>query len=103
MDTGANENLEIDISEVVIHEKDDNNLSNFILTTKPIEVVRIAKPDSDNDDDNDEFNWVIWEQKWCCLELESALKKCSLTEVGILNINLENLENLFKFSLKRLV
>ena len=56
MDTGANENLEIDLSEVVIHEKDDNNLSNFILTTKPIEVVRIAKPDSDNDDDNDEFN-----------------------------------------------
>ena len=43
----AVENLEFDISEVVIHREDDSNVINFISTAKPIEsVVRIAKPNS---------------------------------------------------------
>ena len=43
MDRTAIENSESDISEAVIHEKDDSNGSNFIPTTKPIEaVVKIA-------------------------------------------------------------
>ena len=44
VDRTAIENLEIDISEAVIYEKDDSNVSIFIPTTKPIEAVaRIAK------------------------------------------------------------
>ena len=39
VDRIAIENSECDISEVVIHEKDDSNGSNFIPTTKPIEAV----------------------------------------------------------------
>ena len=39
VDKLAIENLESDISEVVINKKDDNNVSIFIPTTKAIEVV----------------------------------------------------------------
>ena len=39
VDRTAIQNSESDISEVVICEKDDSNVSNFIPTTKPIESV----------------------------------------------------------------
>ena len=39
VDKLAIENLESDISEVVINKKDDNNVSIFFPTTKAIEVV----------------------------------------------------------------
>ena len=51
VDRTAIENLEKDIPEAMTHEKDDSNVSCFILTAKP---VRIAKPDSDSIDDSDD-------------------------------------------------
>lgn len=54
-DRTAIENSEKDISEPVIHEKDDSNDNNLILATKPIEAaVKIAKPDSESEDDGDD-------------------------------------------------
>ena len=54
-DRTANENSEKDISEPVIHEKDDSNDNNLILATKPIEAaVKIEKPDSESEDDGDD-------------------------------------------------
>ena len=51
VDRTAIENLEKDIPEAMTHEKDDSNVSYFILTAKP---VRIAKPDSESIDDSDD-------------------------------------------------
>ena len=54
-DKTSNENVEIDISEALIHEKDDSNVSNLIQSRKPIEgLVRTAKPDSESVDDVDD-------------------------------------------------
>ena len=59
-------------------------------------MVKIVKPDSQSEDDGDYVpasnlvakKYVVW--KWDkCFE-KSALKKCSLAEKGIVNINLEN-------------
>ena len=59
-------------------------------------MVKIVKPDSQSEDDGDYFpasnlvakKYFVW--KWDkCFE-KSALKKCSLAEKGIVNINLEN-------------
>ena len=105
----ATENLESDISEAVIREKDDSNGSNFIPTTRPIKaVVKIAKPDSESEDDGDDVPLsnlvakkdVVW--KWNKRFEKPVLKKCRLVEEGIVNIILEN-PSLFKFLLKRLV
>ena len=91
------ENSESDISEVLIREKDDSSGSNFILTTKPIDsVVKIAKPDSESEDDGDDVPLsnllpkknVIW--KWNKHFEKPALKKCNLAEEGIVSINFEN-------------
>ena len=91
------ENSESDISEVLIREKDDSSGSNFILTTKPIDpVVKIAKPDSEFEDDGDDVPLsnllpkknVIW--KWNKHFEKPALKKCNLAEEGIVSINFEN-------------
>ena len=91
------ENSESDISEVLVREKDDSSGSNFILTTKPIDpVVKIAKPDSEFEDDGDDVPLsnllpkknVIW--KWNKHFEKPALKKCNLAEEGIVSINFEN-------------
>ena len=91
------ENSESDISEVLIREKDDSSGSNFILTIKPIDpVVKIAKPDSESEDDGDDVPLsnllpkknVIW--KWNKHFEKPALKKCNLAEEGIVSINFEN-------------
>ena len=39
VDKKATENLESDVSEIMIHEKVDSNASNFISTAKPIDAV----------------------------------------------------------------
>ena len=95
VDRSVVENLESDISDAVIHEEDVSNVSNFIQRKKPIEaVVKIAKPDSkpmDNDDaplSNRVANKDVW--KWNKRFEKPALKKCSLAEEGIVNINFEN-------------
>ena len=69
VDMTAIENLENDNPKAVIHEKDDSNVSNFILTRRPTEVVaRIAKPGSGSVDNGDVplSNLVA---KRCCLEM----------------------------------
>ena len=56
LDRTATENSESQVWELVIHEKDDSNDSNFIPTTKPLEaVVKIVKPDSESEDDGDDL------------------------------------------------
>ena len=46
-------NLVSDISELVIHQKNDSNVSSFIPTTKPIDaMVQTAKTGSVDDSDN---------------------------------------------------
>ena len=87
LDRTAIDNSENDISEVVKREKVDSNGSNFVPTTKPIEeVVKIAKPDSESEDDGDDVplsnlvakKEVVW--KWNKHLEKPALKKCSLAE-----------------------
>ena len=87
LDRTAIDNSENDISEVVKREKVDSNGSNFVPTTKPIEeVVKIAKPDSESEDDGDDVplsnlvakKEVVW--KWNKHLEKSALKKCRLAE-----------------------
>ena len=72
-------------------------MKKIIPTTKPIEaVVLIEKPDSEPEDDGADVplnnlvskKYVVW--KWNKRFEKSALKKCSLAEGGIVNINLEN-------------
>ena len=72
-------------------------MKKIILTTKPIEaVVLIEKPDSEPEDDGADVplnnlvskKHVVW--KWNKRFKKSAMKKCSLAEGGIANINLEN-------------
>lgn len=61
-----------DISEAVIRKKDDSNGRNFIPTTKPIEtVVKIAKPDFEpqNDDDDVPLSYLVAKKRFC-LEME---------------------------------
>ena len=54
VDRTALENVESDNLAAVMHEKDNSNISNFILTTKPTEaLVQIAKPDYESVDDGD--------------------------------------------------
>ena len=54
VDKKATENSERDIPKAVTHEKDDSNVGNFVLTTRPIEaVVQVAKPDSESGNDGD--------------------------------------------------
>ena len=64
---------------------------------RPIEaVVKIVKPDFESEDDGDDVTLsnlvakkdVVW--KWNMHFEKPALKKCSLAEEGIVNINLEN-------------
>ena len=51
----AIENLECNFSKAVIHEKDDNNASNFYSNSKISEaVLRIANPNSESVDDCDD-------------------------------------------------
>ena len=65
VDRAAIENSESDISEAVMREKDDNNGSNFIPTTKPIAAVaKIAKPDFESENDGDDV------PKRFCLEMK---------------------------------
>ena len=60
VDRTAIENSESGISEAVVCEKDDSNGINFILTIKPIEtVVKIAKPNSESEDDGDDVPLII--------------------------------------------
>ena len=55
VDRTAIENSESAISESVIREKDDSNGSNLILGIKPIDpVVKIAKPDSESENDGND-------------------------------------------------
>ena len=91
VDRTAAENLEHENVEVVTQEKDDFHGSNHIPTTKPIEaVLRIAEPSAASVDGDDVLaakkdNW-----KWRRRFREQEIKNCSLTEEGIININLEN-------------
>ena len=63
------ENLEREISEAVIRQKDDSNGSNFIPTTKPIEsVAKIPKPNSESQHDGDDIPLIS--KKRCRLEME---------------------------------
>ena len=87
LDRTAIDNSENDISEAVKREKVDSNGSNFVPTTKPIEeVVKIAKPDSESEDDGDDVplsnlvakKEVVW--KWNKHLEKPALKKCRLAE-----------------------
>ena len=87
-----------DISEAVVREKDDSNGSNFILTIKPIEtVVKIAKPDSESENDCDDFllNYLVAKKdfvwKWNKYFEKLKLNKFSLAKEGLVTINLENL------------
>ena len=90
VDKTAIENWESNISE-------EFNMKKIILTKKPIEaVVLIEKPDSEPEDDGADVplnnlvskKHVVW--KWNKRFEKSAMKKCSLAEGGIVNINLEN-------------
>ena len=65
-------------------------------------MLKIAKPDSESENDGDDVPLSnVVAKKWSkCLE-KPALKKCSLEEEGIVNINLEN--HLFKILVKRMV
>lgn len=86
----------------VMREKENSNISNFILTTKPTEaLVQIAKPDYEAVDDGNVTLSNLVEKK-CHLEIKKMsftnkdfkkplLKKCSLIEESIVNINLETL------------
>ena len=92
VDKTAIENLEKDISEAVTYEKDGSNVRNFILRAKP---VRIAKPDSESIDDSDVLSGksgskkdAAW--KWNTRFEKPGLKKCSLPEASLVNINVEN-------------
>ena len=61
-----------DISEAVIRKKDDSNGTNFIPTTKPIEtVVKIAKPDSESQNDGNDvpLSYLLAKERFC-LEME---------------------------------
>ena len=61
-----------DISEALIRKEDDSNGRNFIPTTKPIEtVVKIAKPDSEseNDGNNVPLSYLVAKKRFC-LEME---------------------------------
>ena len=90
-------NSGIDISEAVIHEEDNSNGSNIIPKRKPIEtVVKIAKPDSEPENDGDDVpvsylvakKGFVW--KWNKRFENPKLNKFSLAEEGIETINLEN-------------
>ena len=71
VDKLAIENLESDISEVVINKKDDSNVSIFIPTTKAIEgEVCIVKSDSEYVDDSDDVGLSNLVVKKLCLEIE---------------------------------
>ena len=87
-----------DISEAVIRKKDDSNGRNFIPTTKPIEtVVKIAKPDSESENDGDDvpLRYVVAKKKILFRNginvfQKPKLNKFSLAEKGIVTINLGN-------------
>ena len=71
VDRTALENFESQNLATEIHEKDDSNVSNFIQTTKLIEVLlQIAKPDSESVDYGDDVPLSNLVEKRCCLEME---------------------------------
>lgn len=102
IDESGIENIDLDISSTGTRPE---AASNIIQTTTPIEaVVRIVDPESE-DDDVPLSNLVAvkpavkqpdW--KWRKQYKTSAIKKCTLAEEGILNIELENPSPLQVFS-----